>query len=134
MDCSPPHPYEESSESDNISDTDGMDEVHGRVRTHSIYYGGMKDMTNEYKLAWQQVQGSILEQQGQKYNKRRAFIKRFDMMHLVSSTSGTGKGKFERIFLPMAEHVVDVGAIISPFTDAHLKVMSMKRVLRRISN
>ena len=133
MDCSPPHPYEESSESDYISDTDGMDEIHGHSRTHTIDYGGMKDMTNEYKLAWQQVQGSILEQQGQKYNKRRAFIKRYDMMHLVSSTSGTGKGKFQRIFLPMVEHVGDVAAVVAPFSDAHTKVLAMRRIIKRLS-
>ena len=133
MDCSPPHPYEESAESDYISDTDGMDEIHGRVRTHPIHHGGMKDMTNEYKLAWQQVQGSILEQQGQKHNKRRAFIKRYDMMHLVSSTSGTGKDKFQRLFLPMTEHIFDVGSVVNPFVDAHMKVIAIRRIIKRLN-
>ena len=133
MDCSPPHPYEESSESDNISDTDGMDEVHGRVRTHSIYYGGMKDMTNEYKMAWLQQVGTTTVAGGQKKNRKRGYIKRHDLMRLVKTSSGTGKGKFERIFLPMVEHVADVAAVIAPFTDAHMKVIAIRRINKRLS-
>ena len=110
-----------------------MDEVHGRVRTYTINHGGIVNMANEYKLAWQQVQGSIMKSQSQKHNKKRAFIKRYDMMHLVSSTSGSGKGKFERIFLPMAEHSVDVAALITPFSDAHTKVLAMRRIIKRFS-
>ena len=132
MDCSPPHPYEESAKSDNISDIDGMDEIHGRVRTHPIHHGGMKDMTNEYKIAWQQQVSTTLVAGGTKKNKKRGYIQRHDLMRLVKTSSGTGKGKALRIFLPMVEHSADVAVIVNPFTPPKMRVISIQRTYERM--
>ena len=59
VDCSPPHPYEETGESDYLSDTNGMDEIHGRSFTHPNDYSWVIIMivANPYKQAWMEKSG-----------------------------------------------------------------------------